>query len=521
MHPPCLQESPERGFLFWNKKQMHAELQSDPDRLTATSDSLPWRARLGPLRHHQNIILSLLGFLILASPAVPLANASLPIYDERRIFLVVLLCLSGMLTGVRRPFSVNPCFPAIFCLVAALGLAGTFAVATTPAYAALELTQFILVVSACLLLGVNRPSESYIRRFLLPVLAGSAIFFGIVTLMVLAAGWAAEGHQPPWPEPLHNFINRRFMNDWQTWLLPLLPAVLFAQVGRCWNGFHRCLSLAYFGLLWALLLYSLGRATLYAQISCVLLIPLLFGRNGFRWSAIQIVAASLGLLLLILAFGMNPFSSAGAATDRLVSLDSPGRIELWALSWELIREHPLLGVGPMHFAAQAHATNAHPHNFVLQFAVEWGIPATIILFGTLAWAAWKWLRFAQTSSRDSDCPPWKVFLLISLTASMAAAAANSLLAGTAVMPMSQIMLILIVGLACALYEKPSPAARQSPRLAKAWLALVAAATLWLGGFTSYELVNYLDNHLEGTEFVGGGWYPRFWRQGRLLPDQKE
>lgn len=391
-------------------------------------------------------------------------------------------------------------------------------VAAVPAYAALEVALFVLIVSACLLLASCRLDEAVTRQFLLPMLAGSAIFYGIVTLMVWAAGWAVEGHRPPWPEPLHNFINRRFLNDWQTWLLPLLPALLFVTISRCRPGLHRSLTFAYFALLWALLLYSLGRATLYAQLGCMLLMPILFGRSGLRWSAIQLAAALLGLLLLIFAFGMNPFAAAGAPTDRLLNLQPSGRIQLWTASWQLIREYPLLGAGPMHFAALPAVVHAHPHNFPLQFAAEWGLPAALLLFSTLGWLAWKWLTFARIRVRDSHCPRWESLLLISLTASMAAAAANSLLAGTAVTPMSQIMLVLIVGLAGALYPKqpPAPAGYATARLAKAWLVATLAAAIWLGGFTSYELTKYIENKLEGTEFVGGGWSPRFWRQGKLI-----
>ena len=476
----------------------------------------PREARLINGLRPRNGILILLGLLILASPAVPLVNSWLSAYDERRIILVALLCLSALVIRAWRltSFFATPLLIP-FSLIATLGLVSTLSVAATPAYAALETALLITTTSTCLLLGSSRLDEEQIRHFVLPILAASCVFYGIVTLMAWAAGWAVEGHQPPWPEPLHNFINRRFLNDWQTWLLPFLPAVLFAKILRCRPALHRSLAVAYFALLWALLLYSLGRATLYTQFGCLLLIPLLFRRPGLRWSAIQLGAALLGLLLLILLLGMNPFAE-GSRAERLVSLNSSGRTELWVISLQLIAEHPLLGIGPMQFAALPNVTFAHPHNLVLQVAVEWGIPAALLLFGALLWAALHWLAFARRRVASPDCPRWEAFLLMSLTASMTAASANSLLAGTAHTPMSQLMLLLVVGCAYALYRQHHPPEPHKWRLIpRLWIAATLAAAAWLGGFTTYELVHYIGNDLRGTDYVDGGWVPRFWRVGKL------
>lgn len=453
---------------------------------------------------------------LLISPSVSLFNIWLPTYDERRIILILILCLSTLSLAAARSVSiiVNP-LPSPFLMFICLGLASVLTVAQIPEYAALELALFTTTVSACLLLGNKRLSERQLRGVVLPTFIGSTVFYGIVTLMVWAAGWAVEGDQPPWPEPLHNFVNHRFLNDWQTWLLPFLPAVLFAKIPRCRDAFHRSLSITYFAFLWALLLYSLGRATLYAQLGCLLLIPLLFGRQGLRWSTIQLGASLLGLLLLILLLGMNPFAE-GSRAERLVSLNSSGRTELWVISLQLIAEHPLLGIGPMQFAALPNVTFAHPHNLVLQVAVEWGIPAALLLFGALLWAALHWLAFARRRVASPDCPRWEAFLLMSLTASMTAASANSLLAGTAHTPMSQLMLLLVVGCAYALYRQHHPPEPHKWRLIpRLWIAATLAAAAWLGGFTTYELVHYIGNDLRGTDYVDGGWVPRFWRVGKL------
>jgi O-antigen ligase len=48
------------------------------------------------------------------------------------------------------------------------------------------------------------------------------------------------------------------------------------------------------------------------------------------------------------------------------------RWTLWRISMEAALAHPLLGIGPMHFAYVDNGEGAHPHNFWLQLAAEWG-----------------------------------------------------------------------------------------------------------------------------------------------------
>lgn len=463
---------------------------------------------------HTTILLSLAAFL---SPSIAFADRVLPVFDERRVLLVAILCICGVL-GIRRANLVVPKFAQISLgAFIALGLIGALFKAASPVYALVEVTLFVLLVAAVALAGRECYNENQLRRLLLPLLGGSAVLYGTVTIMIWLIGLVAEGHRPPWPEPMHNFVNPRFMNDWQTWLLPLLPAALYAVVPNCRPLYLRCLLIAYFALLWALLFRSLGRATLYSQLACLVLVPTVFGRAGLKWAGLQAMTALLGLLLFILAFGLAPSPQTGAPAERLVSLNPAGRLELWVRSWELIQANPWLGVGPMQFAAEPGITLAHPHNAVLQVMVEWGVPAGLALLTTLAWAGWKWLRFAQRIASDKRCPAWRAALLISLTAAIAAASANSLLAGVVVMPMSQIMLPLVVGLALSLYPKRNDPQSKPDLNLKLWRGAVLASSLWLGSITAYEVTYYLKNNIEGTEFVGGGWIPRFWMQGKLLP----
>ena len=57
---------------------------------------------------------------------------------------------------------------------------------------------------------------------------------------------------------------------------------------------------------------------------------------------------------------------------------SAGRTRHWLHAIELIQENALSGIGTgLYRFSDAHTNLSHPHNFILQFAVDWGIPGAL------------------------------------------------------------------------------------------------------------------------------------------------
>jgi O-antigen ligase len=91
----------------------------------------------------------------------------------------------------------------------------------------------------------------------------------------------------------------------------------------------------------------------------------------------------------------------GAAARLGGSDPSSSRFGIWSNTLELIRQHPLAGVGfgdfnlawtLSPFPGRPTAFFDHTHNAALQFLVELGIPAggvLIVLFGVALWQAWR------------------------------------------------------------------------------------------------------------------------------------
>ncbi|GAM69827.1 hypothetical protein JCM19236_5125 [Vibrio sp. JCM 19236] len=71
--------------------------------------------------------------------------------------------------------------------------------------------------------------------------------------------------------------------------------------------------------------------------------------------------------------------------DEGTSLDEvgSGRISLWKDAIELILDRPLIGSGLDSFMLHVLGKNMQPHNFVLQFLVEWGIVGMLLIIAVI------------------------------------------------------------------------------------------------------------------------------------------
>jgi len=114
-------------------------------------------------------------------------------------------------------------------------------------------------------------------------------------------------------------------------------------------------------------------------------------------------------LLLVLVSGL---AIAGILPERLNPLRQTGgfRLDLWQSSLEMVRDHPILGIGLDNFAyvyqaylregAAAEPNLSHPHNWVLHLWLELGLLG-LLAFGWLVLRFWRNVgaTLNQTESR--------------------------------------------------------------------------------------------------------------------------
>ncbi|EPN59413.1 putative pilus biosynthesis-like protein, partial [Pseudomonas syringae pv. actinidiae ICMP 19096] len=265
--------------------------------------------------------------------------------------------------------------------------------------------------------------------------------------------------------------------------------------------------------LWWMIAISGGTRGTWLGMAAAVAVTFCLGRAGRRWAGWQLGAASTGLLLFSLLFSVLPsllgIEVSNFAGDRLTTSLSAREI-LWQQAWEMIKQRPLLGFGPMHFADIWNAVAAHPHQAILQWACEWGIPSTLCVAGLALYGLSTTAVLLR--KRAQSLEPVDLMRLC-LFASLIGALTQSMVDGVIVMPYSQLWLAIIVGWLLALHEWQAAPRPASVALSRAWLLCLTLAT----GMILYTIVRDLPDmdtrRQQFSEDFGGRYLPRFWMQG--------
>ena len=178
---------------------------------------------------------------------------------------------------------------------------------------------------------------------------------------------------------------------------------------------------------------------------------------------------SLCLIYILFSIGLNFDNPFLALFDRSgQAANYMDRINLWTYTFhEFVLHHPLLGVGPLNFAAFANPIGvAHPHNVILKIAAEWGIPAALIFCFVLAKGLFAWFSFLkkQISSPHPYMP--KLLIQMSLALILISSLIDSMISGNTVMPLSQLFLAILWGWAYGLLTENKHAETRNTKLEK-------------------------------------------------------
>jgi putative inorganic carbon (HCO3(-)) transporter len=319
------------------------------------------------------------------------------------------------------------------------------------------------------------------------------------------------------------FSNIRFFNHAQT---PILPLVLMlccvtpatSRLRRLWW------SLAAYW--WMAIFATSGRGVLMGMVGGCIAVAVLRRRLALPYIKAAALTAGLGLLGYLVFLVVVPVLAGGSAfgafasvVERTAADPVSNRLVLWGRALDLIVHHPLLGVGPMHFAHNAGDlhTGAHPHDWVMQIASEWGIPAFLCLCVTLACGARALLRAGARLAVD-DKPEQAI--CSTLVAGGAAILVDGLVSGLFVMPQSQLAVVLFIGCAIGWGRTHAVPAQNVTRpdgirrAAVAGLALAAAVCLVIVAGPDAG-ARYRDEPLTPAQEAlntGVNW-PRLWHAG--------
>lgn len=201
-----------------------------------------------------------------------------------------------------------------------------------------------------------------------------------------------------------------------------------------------------------------------------------------------------------------------ALLDALSFANSPeadrGRWAMWRHTLEIIRDHPLLGIGPGNWRyvyppydggdmIRADSAPERPHNDYLEIASETGVPSLIIYIWFLIAVARVLLRILKTPA-----DPEHTFFALALAASMLAMLGHSLVS----FPHERIPTSFLFWFSLGILAQLDPQRRSRPTPSPFFqqAALLIPLLLVLGTYLTYRHIQFDRHYLRAFEFYRGG-----------------
>ena len=376
-------------------------------------------------------------------------------YDEKRI-LELLLLLTISFLHICVPVSRNnwlsilKFFPVsskiLLLLVVIFGLVSSVG-SQFPKFAFLELSLFVLLFAISLCVANCRLQLDIV------------LFNKMIAIALFLTGWvyllgflgnyitAASGDTAFNQRALFGaFSNIRFFSQFQSWTISLvvIPLLLFKN-----RPFFLSTVFIAVAITWWLLLFTSGtRGTLVGCFIAIPLVTLIIGKDAKNWFQWQLIAITGGMAAYCIFFFLIPAIISidiQSVLNNTVNRDIThlnDRMDLWSTAVKMVQSMPWFGAGPMHYAAAENTRFiAHPHNSLLQIAAEWGLPVTLAVIFLFVWGVFAWVKTVKSNHTTKDDKN----IYAALLASLITGTIHSLFSGIIVMPLSQIMLILVIG----------------------------------------------------------------------------
>ncbi len=426
------------------------------------------------------IAIIVLAGLLSLSPNMNIIPKSLIVtsfYDSHRLIELVLILFALLHHIIAKNqalyFPANKTILFSLYLLTAL-MVGSSCLALSPRHALLEISLLAgLAYFSLLIASMYRDNGSLIiKQF-------TYIFWAGIVLSIVAfyVGYiTATVFKTPviWPGPISGFNNVRFFNQYQLWTLGFITLPL---LNSNLNHIRRWLHLG-LTLWWVLLFYSASRGALLAWCAGILITAVMYRKLAWPFIRLQLIYIATGFITYQILFQIIPYLRESAVVTGTIIRDTTNdRVELWIKSLDLIKSHPLFGVGPMHFAWYS-PISAHPHNSVFQLMAEWGLPAALLIICLCGYGLLCWLKKLNRTASESE-NALNRNLVIVLFFTVVTNATYSLVDGVIVMPISQVMMFTMIGLMLGFYSnKNAIGVTKNPLLNKAFACIVLITLMW-------------------------------------------
>jgi len=443
-------------------------------------------------------------------------------FDNKRITELVLICITLLLFFTACKHKKNNLFfnissyqkNSLSSIAVLLFLSSLLA--TDQAYAFLETSLYLGLFFLCLFLAkIAKEKPHHIQIFFYITLATSALLYQTNFFSAFLASFI-ENIPLQWPEPFSGFSNVRFFNQFQIWSISLLalPLLIYPTLDKRLLTFLKFIAVG-----WAILLFASDSRGAIASVFIAMILTLCIFKNHAKpFLKLNSLILLTGAIAYVLLFKLAPFLLGNQVTMGWQSIEqlshSSGRIALWQIAIQYIIDNPWLGIGPMHYAYYPGPTNAHPHNSFLQWACEMGIPSTLLVISLIFTGLYSWVKkFYKLTKTETLYVP--SHLWIGLFCTLCSGLIYSLVSGVIVMPLSQIMMVLIIGWMLGIYfqDQETKPASQLQHISFMLLAGVTLITLTYTVLPSLlpRLNSYTDLPYQDYPIIA----PRFWQIGGI------
>jgi len=152
----------------------------------------------------------------------------------------------------------------------------------------------------------------------------------------------------------------------------------------------KALYLAAASICLALTFWSGTRGSLLALFAALVVAVAAFPvARSPKWFSEIFLSAGVAALLSLLHQPPNPFYGlsriiGSSETSEGLEKLSSGRTTMWLDAADLSLKNPVFGIGESRFRLLSESAVGfynHPHNFILQFCLQWGIPTTLLVLG--------------------------------------------------------------------------------------------------------------------------------------------
>lgn len=423
--------------------------------------------------------------------------------DQQRIAELVLFVLIGGLVWCY-PLADLPAWGGkALAAVLALGVVSSL-FADYSLWALREWACYAGLLLLALLVARRALDASFVSG-LCCIMAAVALANGLQFLLRYAAAFLS-GRLDLTPAVLMTgFSNIRFLGQFQVLAMPVLAWLCLSHWHAAFR-YARLLSMLCFVALavqWCIAFTLGGRGMFVALAVSHLALLGLFWRH-WRLLAVQLAGALAGALLFLVLLVLVPYWLGIPLDIHPAFRDGlSGRGVIWMLAWHIFMDNPWLGAGPMQFAAHINVVAAHPHQVVLQWLAEWGLPATLLALGLATWGMWRGLVCVRKNRKAS--------LEAAVWLSVAGALVLAQVDGVFVMPYTQVWLAVLVGIALGRWQKVPQA--MVGKSAMGWRLLSIPVAL-----LSLQILITQVPHLGQLEKAtqsryAAGLKPRFWAQG--------